>query len=87
VHCPPPTQPPHPRVSLSPDLPLEDRLKHCSIASLSDFPSQLEDEALKYIGANCPELVTLNLQTCLVSTTLCSQHMAVVHTAVHHRAF
>uniref|UniRef100_A0A8C2WZT2 F-box and leucine rich repeat protein 20 n=1 Tax=Cyclopterus lumpus TaxID=8103 RepID=A0A8C2WZT2_CYCLU len=25
---------------------------------------QLEDEALKHIGAHCPELVTLNLQTC-----------------------
>lgn len=31
------------------------------------FSFQLEDEALKYIGAHCPELVTLNLQTCLVS--------------------
>lgn len=31
------------------------------------FP-QLEDEALKHIGAHCPELVTLNLQTCSVST-------------------
>lgn len=30
--------------------------------------SQLEDEALKHIGAHCPELVTLNLQTCSVST-------------------
>lgn len=29
--------------------------------------SQLEDEALKHIGAHCPELVTLNLQTCSVS--------------------
>lgn len=28
---------------------------------------QLEDEALKHIGAYCPELVTLNLQTCSVS--------------------
>lgn len=28
---------------------------------------QLEDEALKHIGAHCPELVTLNLQTCSVS--------------------
>uniref|UniRef100_A0A8C2YM28 F-box/LRR-repeat protein 20 n=1 Tax=Chinchilla lanigera TaxID=34839 RepID=A0A8C2YM28_CHILA len=30
--------------------------------------TQLEDEALKYIGAHCPELVTLNLQTCLQIT-------------------
>lgn len=29
--------------------------------------SQLEDEALKHIGAHCPKLVTLNLQTCSVS--------------------
>lgn len=29
---------------------------------------QLEDEALKQIGAHCPELVTLNLQTCSVSS-------------------
>jgi len=35
--------------------------------SLLNFSFQLEDEALKYIGAHCPELVTLNLQTCLVS--------------------
>lgn len=35
---------------------------------LTVFP-QLEDEALKHIGAHCPELVTLNLQTCSVSTS------------------
>lgn len=35
---------------------------------LCQYLPQLEDEALKHIGAHCPELVTLNLQTCSVST-------------------
>lgn len=40
----------------------------CTLIS-DDFQSflQLEDEALKHIGTHCPELVTLNLQTCSVS--------------------
>ena len=41
-----------------------------SFSSLFQFPPQLEDEALKHIGAYCPELVTLNLQTCSVSTLM-----------------
>uniref|UniRef100_A0A8C7EF72 F-box/LRR-repeat protein 2 n=1 Tax=Nothoprocta perdicaria TaxID=30464 RepID=A0A8C7EF72_NOTPE len=45
---------------------LFEELRGCFI--LCSFSLQLEDEALKYIGAHCPELVTLNLQTCLQIT-------------------
>ncbi|GAB5580991.1 F-box/LRR-repeat protein 20 isoform X2 [Prionailurus iriomotensis] len=51
------------------------KLRHLDLASCTSITNMslkalrdLEDEALKYIGAHCPELVTLNLQTCLQIT-------------------
>lgn len=61
--------PPPQRKSPFPAVPALIPKSQCSQFPSPWFSLQLEDEALKFIGAHCPELVTLNLQTCLVSGT------------------
>lgn len=61
--------PPAQRKSPFPAVPASIPGSQCSQFPSLWFLFQLEDEALKFIGAHCPELVTLNLQTCLVSGT------------------
>uniref|UniRef100_A0ACB8ETV1 Uncharacterized protein n=1 Tax=Sphaerodactylus townsendi TaxID=933632 RepID=A0ACB8ETV1_9SAUR len=53
--------------ALSEGCPLLEQLNisWCDQVTKDGIQALLEDEALKYIGAHCPELVTLNLQTCL----------------------